>query len=173
MNLSGRNEINYKNLDKLFQKRYAMSISKPAVKGNPENFKSSCDTIFQDQYKSNTTFNEACRTLLTYLSIAQSTGFSSNEISSGVYNKHIYVLTDIVFTEMKILYEFYNQFNKFKVAITTDYNGSCKEAQKCATIYKDNVSYCHNYNSKFCSQLFKYRNELMNLLQEKGMCAEQ
>ncbi|SBS95582.1 PIR Superfamily Protein [Plasmodium ovale curtisi] len=212
MDLSGRNEIDYENLDKLFQKRYAMSVAEPAVISNPEKFKSSCDMIFQDQYKSNTTFNEACRTLLTYLSIAQSTGFltdknnscgyanywlnnkvrnengtsdmhttnfftiltsSSNEISNGICNNHIYFLTDIVFTEIKTLYEFYDQFNKFKVAITTDYNGSCKEAQKCATIYKDNVSYCHNYKTKFCSQLLKYRNELMNLLQEKKMCADQ
>ncbi|SBT59162.1 STP1 protein [Plasmodium ovale wallikeri] len=61
---------------------------------------------------------------------------------------------------------------------TDDFNNTtpdfpCIHAPKCATIYKDNIISCSDFEDEFCKKLKAFRDILMNQLLSRSMCADQ
>ncbi|SBT57559.1 STP1 protein [Plasmodium ovale wallikeri] len=55
----------------------------------------------------------------------------------------------------------------------TTHDFPCTHAEKCATIYKDNIISCSDFEDEFCKKLKAFRYILMNQLLSPSMCADQ
>ncbi|SBT73391.1 Plasmodium vivax Vir protein, putative [Plasmodium ovale] len=99
---------------------------------------------------------------------------STNENFTGIECKnYIYNLGDETFKKMNILFTYYNNYNNFLINKNIKPDDSCKHAQKCVKIYKENIVNCSALGDEFCTKLVEFRDILMNQLLSPSICAEQ
>ncbi|SBT56200.1 PIR Superfamily Protein [Plasmodium ovale wallikeri] len=98
----------------------------------------------------------------TYNFFSILTNSPNKDINDSVCKPYIYDFGNERFTQIKILYEFYNHYNNYLVYKANNQNASCASAEKCAQAYKENIDKCLISEDEFCSTLRKFKNKLMH-----------
>ncbi|SBT84685.1 PIR protein [Plasmodium ovale] len=100
-------------------------------------------------------------------------GSLNKDSGSSECKKYIYNLGDETFKKMNKLFTYYNHYSNFLLNKYTKANLSCTHAEKCATIYKENIISCSAFEDEFCKKLKAFRDILMKQLLSPSMCADQ